>query len=110
MSYALSKSGLVPGMAVKTGTWAYGPDPTQNAHAWSIGYTSALAAAIWLGNKADERPLRDRTNATVWGSGLPTQMLRRVVTDTQTRLGLTPAAFPPPALAGDDNPPGSTPA
>ena len=108
VSYALSKSGQVPGMAVKTGNWAYGQDPTQNAHAWSIGYTSALAAAIWVGNKADERPLRDRTNATVWGSGLPTEMLRRVVTDTQARLGLRPAAFPPPAFAGDVNPPGST--
>jgi len=109
VSYALSKSSLVPGMAVKTGNWAYAQDPTQNSHAWSIGYTSALAAAIWVGNRADERPLRDRTNATVWGSGLPTEMLRRVVTDTQARLGLRPTAFPPPAFAGDANPPGSTP-
>jgi membrane peptidoglycan carboxypeptidase len=109
LSYALSKSGAVPGMAVKTGNWSSANDPSQNTHAWSIGYTSALAAAIWVGNKADERPLRDRTNATIWGSGLPTQMLGRVVTDTQTRLGLRPTAFPPPAFAGDVNPPGSTP-
>jgi membrane peptidoglycan carboxypeptidase len=109
VSYALSRSGAVPGMAVKTGNWTPTNDPTQNSHAWSIGYTSALAAAIWVGNKADERPIRDRTNATIWGSGLPTQMLGRVVTDTQTRLGLRPTAFPPPAFAGDVNPPGSTP-
>jgi membrane peptidoglycan carboxypeptidase len=109
VSYALSKSGVVPGMAVKTGNWTYGQDLTQNSQAWSIGYTGALAAAIWVGNKADVRPLRDRTNATIWGSGLPTDMLRRVVTDTQARLGLRPAAFPPAAFAGDVNPPGSTP-
>jgi membrane peptidoglycan carboxypeptidase len=109
LTYALSKTGVVPGMAVKTGNWSSTSDLSQNSHAWSIGYTSAVAAAIWVGNKADERPIHDRANATIWGSGLPTQMLRRVVTDTQTRLGLRPAAFPPPAFVGDVNPPGSTP-
>ena len=109
LTYALSKTGVVPGMAVKTGNWSATNDSTQNSHAWSIGYTSALAAAIWVGNGRDERPIHDRNNATIWGSGLPTQMLRRVVTDTQTRLGLRPAAFPPPAFVGDVNPPGSTP-
>jgi len=108
LTYALSKTGVVPGMAVKTGNWSATNDPTQNSHAWSIGYTSALAAAIWVGNGRDERPIHDRNNATIWGSGLPTQMLRRVVTDTQTRLGLRPAAFAPPAFVGDVNPPGST--
>lgn len=109
LSYTLSQSYVGSGVALKTGTWEYNQDPSQNAHAWSIGYTSALATAIWVGNRADEQALLDRNGATVWGSGLPTTILHRVVTDTQAQLGLQPTAFPAPAFVGDLNPPGSSP-
>jgi membrane peptidoglycan carboxypeptidase len=109
LSYALSQSIGGSGVAIKTGTWAYNQDANENAHAWSIGYTSALATAIWVGNKRDEQALRNRNGAIVWGSGLPTTILRRVVTDTQAQLGLQPTAFPPPSFIGTPNPPGSVP-
>jgi membrane peptidoglycan carboxypeptidase len=35
--------------AGKTGTWQLGKSLTDNAHTWMVGYTRALAAAVWLG-------------------------------------------------------------
>lgn len=43
------------------------------------------------------------------GSGLPTQILRQVVADTHTALGVSPAPFPPPIFGGVINAPGSVP-
>ena len=106
LSYALS----LDGTAIKTGTWEYNNSGYQNAHAWSIGYDSTLATAIWIGPKhGDGTPLVDGNGATIWGSGLPTQILRKVLADVHTQLGLTPAPFPPPAYIGSLNPPGSVP-
>ena len=105
LNYALT----VGDIASKTGTWEYNNRVDQNAHAWSVGYDSTLAAAIWVGNRAEEKALQDKTGATIWGSGLPNQMLRKVLADTRTQLGLTPTPFPPPAFIGIENPPGSLP-
>jgi membrane peptidoglycan carboxypeptidase len=35
--------------AGKTGTWQAGSSLTDNAHVWMVGYTRALAVAVWLG-------------------------------------------------------------
>jgi membrane peptidoglycan carboxypeptidase len=35
--------------AGKTGTWEAGTSTTANAHIWMVGYTNALATAVWLG-------------------------------------------------------------
>jgi membrane peptidoglycan carboxypeptidase len=35
--------------AGKTGTWQAGQSATSNAHTWMVGYTGALASAVWLG-------------------------------------------------------------
>jgi membrane peptidoglycan carboxypeptidase len=45
--------------AGKTGTWEYDNRTDQNAHAWMVGYTKKIAAAVWVGNKA--KPLKDST-------------------------------------------------
>jgi membrane peptidoglycan carboxypeptidase len=99
----------VGNIAMKTGTWEYNNRTDQNAHAWSIGYDSTLATAIWVGNGKDEQAITDKTGATIWGSGLPSQILRKVLADTRTQLGLTATPFPLPAFIGDENPPGSVP-
>ncbi len=109
LSYALSSSPGSGGMAVKTGTWEFSPAPGKMAHAWSIGYTSAVAMAVWIGNKADEQPLVDRTGTMIFGSGLPSTILHTVITGTQTQLGLTPTPFPAPTFIAAENPPGPTP-
>jgi membrane peptidoglycan carboxypeptidase len=43
----------------------------QNAHAWNVGFTKNLAAAVWVGNRADEQAIVDKNGATIWGSGIP---------------------------------------
>jgi membrane peptidoglycan carboxypeptidase len=105
LNYALT----VGDIAVKTGTWEYNNRNDQNAHAWSIGYDSTLATAIWVGNRGEEQALLDKTGATIWGSGLPNQILGRVMAGTRTQLGLTATPFPPPAFIGILDPPGSVP-
>ena len=45
--------------AGKTGTWQHGRSVTQNAHAWMVGYTGAMGAAVWLGT-TDGAPLTAR--------------------------------------------------
>jgi membrane peptidoglycan carboxypeptidase len=105
LSYALA----VDGIAVKTGSWQYANSTSENAHAWSIGYDSTMATAIWIGNRGGEQALRDKAGAIIWGSGLPNQVLRKVFAGTRTQLGLTPTPFSPPAVIGDENPPGSVP-
>jgi len=109
LSYALTRNSATNWLAAKTGTWEYGPNPDQNAHAWDIGYSSALATAIWVGNKAEERPLHTADGTTIWGSGLPGTMLRLVINRTQEALGLTAKPLPTPVYGGDLNPPGSLP-
>ncbi len=54
--------------AGKTGTWQAGTSLTQNAHVWMVGYTRALAAAVWVGTN-DGGPLVTQTNSSqVFGS------------------------------------------
>jgi membrane peptidoglycan carboxypeptidase len=35
--------------AGKTGTWQAGNSTEENAHTWMVGYTRAIAAAVWVG-------------------------------------------------------------
>jgi membrane peptidoglycan carboxypeptidase len=54
--------------AGKTGTWQFGKSEIQNAHVWMVGYTRALAAAVWVGTN-DGGPLITRTGSPqVFGS------------------------------------------
>ncbi len=54
--------------AGKTGTWQAGESETQNAHVWMVGYTRALAAAVWVGTN-DGAPLITLTGSSqVFGS------------------------------------------
>lgn len=53
--------------AGKTGTWQAGTSTTHNAHAWMVGYTGAIAAAVWLGT-TDGGPLVTTDGDDVFGS------------------------------------------
>jgi membrane peptidoglycan carboxypeptidase len=37
--------------AGKTGTWQKGTSTSQNSDVWTVGYTRALASAVWVGTK-----------------------------------------------------------
>ena len=114
LDYALSRSsaGQLVGRdsASKTGSWEYSNRADKNSQAWIVGYTGNLAMAVWIGGRAVEHPLVDSKGATIWGSGLPATIYRNVMTSAHGSMALRPVAFPPPALAGNANPPGSVPA
>jgi membrane peptidoglycan carboxypeptidase len=101
LSWALSQSSSVrlTGMdaAGKAGTWIDGAVPT---HAWMVGYTSSLAAAVWVGSAGAEKALTDSRGAMVYGAGLPTAIYRKVMTAAHAALKLKPKRFAPPAHVG----------
>jgi membrane peptidoglycan carboxypeptidase len=96
--------------AVKTGEFSPRPDgePTD---AWTVGYTTRLAIAVWVGNRRDPAPLRNNQGELVLGTGLPAQIYRAFMNTAPDALNLdhtTADSFPPPAFVGDEHPAGST--
>jgi membrane peptidoglycan carboxypeptidase len=76
--------------AGKTGTWQHGASLETNAHTWMVGYTRALATAVWLGT-TDGAPLRTTRGSTdVFGSSHPAQIWRKFMTDTTTAMKFDP--------------------
>ncbi|GIH10207.1 penicillin-binding protein [Rhizocola hellebori] len=71
-------------VASKSGTWENAkkkPDgvsnafPGTNAHAWYVGYTDQIAAAIWVGSRDhNDTPIKDANGKNISGAGLPGQM------------------------------------
>ena len=54
--------------AGKTGTWQKGTSTSQNSDVWTVGYTKALASAVWVGTK-DGAALKSRAGGyRVFGS------------------------------------------
>jgi membrane peptidoglycan carboxypeptidase len=63
-------------VAGKTGTWQLG-NTDQNAHTWMVGYTGALAAAVWLGT-TDGKGLTTKDGAhDVSGAGYAAPIWRQ---------------------------------
>jgi membrane peptidoglycan carboxypeptidase len=83
---ALTAASGTDGLAIKTGAWEYA-DGLGNTDAWSIGYTSELAIAVWVGNGHQVQPLIDKDGAWISGSGLPTRILRQVVDEADQLAG-----------------------
>jgi membrane peptidoglycan carboxypeptidase len=114
LTYALSqvssaKLNIGWDTAGKTGTWEYGPKPTENAHAWMVGFDRKIAAAVWVGNKAEEQPIRDKKNTIIYGAGVPAEIWRAFMTNATTAMNEPKqnTKFNAPNFAGTTNPPGS---
>jgi membrane peptidoglycan carboxypeptidase len=121
LSYALSgvASSHVPALnnsgfdtAGKTGTWEANNSIDTNAHAWMVGFTKKIAAAVWVGNKKDEKPIKDKNNATIWGSGIPSTIWRNFMQNATKDMALKAdksTKFPPKADIGNEMPDGAVP-
>jgi membrane peptidoglycan carboxypeptidase len=95
--------------ATKTGTWEYNQSETENAHAWNVGFTTQLAAAVWVGPKQDEHALIGNSpySGTVWGSTIPAAIWRKFINDASQAMNLpkTKTQFNAPSNTGDVLPP-----
>ncbi|WP_260428596.1 transglycosylase domain-containing protein [Micromonospora globispora] len=79
--------------AGKTGTWQAGQSTTQNVHTWMVGYTGALAAAVWLGT-ADGKPLKTKDGSyEVYGSSGPGPIWRQFMEQATAALKLDPDKY-----------------
>lgn len=89
--------------AGKTGTWQAGQSTTQNVHTWMVGWTGALASAVWLGT-TDGKPLRTTGGSyEVYGSTGPGPIWRQFMADATAALKLDPDKyrFAEPAFPDD---------
>jgi membrane peptidoglycan carboxypeptidase len=114
LTYALSQVGSAKtnigwDTAGKTGTWEFSQATNENAHAWMVGYSKKIAAAVWVGNKAEEAALRDRSNKIIYGAGVPAEIWRQFMTAATKAMNepKVNTRFNPPSFAGDENPDGS---
>ena len=107
LSWALSQnpSGKLPDRpsASKAGVGLLRDSLIETAHAWMVGYTPQLGMAVWIGNEDAEFPLKDKQGARVTGTGLPSEIYRKVMSAAHEGMQLPVRAFPEPAFAGDPN-------
>jgi membrane peptidoglycan carboxypeptidase len=79
--------------AGKTGTWQYGNSTTENSNAWMVGYTRALAAAVWLGT-TDGAPLTTTDGShSVFGANYPGPIWRQFMTKALAAMKLDPDKY-----------------
>jgi membrane peptidoglycan carboxypeptidase len=115
LTYALSQisSAKVDNLgwdtAGKTGTWELHGNTAENGHAWMVGFSRRIAAAVWVGNKAEEQPIRDKSGTIIYGSGVPSQiwqsfMNRATINMNEPKVN---TKFNSPNYAGTTMPPGA---
>jgi membrane peptidoglycan carboxypeptidase len=117
LDYALSKisSAKIPSLgwdtAGKTGTWEYNNKTDENAHAWMVGFDKKIAAAVWVGNRDKEQSIKDKNNAVIWGSGIPSKIWQKFMTDATKAMNekKVNTKFNPPSHVGTDQFPGAEP-
>jgi membrane peptidoglycan carboxypeptidase len=116
LTFALSQVGSAKvnigwDTAGKTGTWEYAPQPLENAHAWMVGFSRKIAAAVWVGNQGDEAPIRDKSNAKIYGAGLPASIWQSFMTNATKAMNepKVNTKFNQPNYIGDTMPPGAVP-
>nr|WP_235174557.1 transglycosylase domain-containing protein [Tomitella biformata] len=83
--------------AAKTGTTQLGTTGA-NKDAWMVGYTPSLSTAVWVGSIDDGAPLVNFNGATVYGSGLPSDIWKSVMDGALD--GTDVEKFPKPAAIG----------
>jgi membrane peptidoglycan carboxypeptidase len=72
-------SPTVRGFPVQIGVAPLATNSGDIGDAWSVGWSPKLAAAVWVGNRGQAQPLRDRNGNPVSGSTLPLSILARLL-------------------------------
>ncbi|WP_244871220.1 transglycosylase domain-containing protein [Catellatospora sp. IY07-71] len=88
--------------AGKTGTWENGQrkangekvHPGKNSHAWFVGYTPQIAAAVWVGNVRQELPIVDKNGDNIAGAKLPGQIWEEFMNEAHKAMNLKPEPLP----------------
>ena len=126
LDYALSKVGIakVNGLgwdtAAKTGTWQFGNSASENAHAWTVGFTKKIGAAVWVGAEKGG-PIKLKDGRNIFGSQLAGPIWQKFMSNVHKAMTCANGQAPPacwekkdtkwnqPNFVGDENPPGSVP-
>ena len=87
-------------VAGKTGTWQCG-QTTHNCHAWHIGYTKQIAAAVWVGNVGKEQAVYEKSGRDISGAGLPGEIWEKFM--NAASKGMDEQSFAERANVGDPN-------
>ncbi|MFC0315958.1 transglycosylase domain-containing protein [Gordonia phosphorivorans] len=83
--------------AAKTGTAQLG-NTGDNRYSWMVGYTPQLSTAVWVGTASGDKPLRNYSGASIYGSGLPAQIWKAAM--DQALAGDPIESFPEPEAVG----------
>ncbi|MFT3660700.1 MAG: transglycosylase domain-containing protein [Gordonia sp. (in: high G+C Gram-positive bacteria)] len=83
--------------AAKTGTAQLGKTGS-NRYSWMVGYTPQLSTAVWVGTDKGDKPLRNYSGSSIYGSGLPAQIWKSSM--DQALSGKPIENFPDPAPVG----------
>jgi membrane peptidoglycan carboxypeptidase len=84
----------------KTGTWQCANTP-HNCHAWFVGYTKQIAAAVWVGNAGKEQAVYEKSGKDISGAGLPGDIWEKFM--NAASKGMDEQSFADRANVGDPN-------
>ncbi len=93
--------------AGKTGTHelseSVGQGAGLNSKAWMVGYTPSISVSVWVGRDEGNLPIRDKTGANIFGSGVPGQIWQAFM--NKALAGTQMEKFPKAKPLGQYNPP-----
>ncbi|PWK90619.1 membrane peptidoglycan carboxypeptidase [Lentzea atacamensis] len=93
--------------AGKTGTHELSESAGQgaglNSKAWMVGYTPSLSASVWVGRNEGNLPIRDKSGANIFGSGVPGKIWQAFM--NKALAGTQMEKFPKAKPLGPYNPP-----
>jgi membrane peptidoglycan carboxypeptidase len=79
--------------AGKTGTWQAGTSTTRNAHVWMVGYTRALAAAVWVGTTDGKALVTKNGSTDVFGANYAGPIWQQFMRAALEAMKLDPDKF-----------------
>jgi membrane peptidoglycan carboxypeptidase len=79
--------------AGKTGTWQLGNSTVDSAHTWMVGYTGAMAVAVWLGTTDGKALVTKSGSHSVSGATNAAPIWRQFITAATAAMKLDPGKY-----------------